>query len=44
MSEKQFEDSLNYGDCNNIFCFLGGLFEGISEVIENTIDKKPKKK
>ena len=43
MSEKQFEENLNYGDCNNIFCFLSSVFEGISEVIENTIDKNPKK-
>ena len=40
MSKKQFEENLNYGDCNNIFCFFSNLFEGVAEVIENTIDKK----
>jgi len=39
MSKKQFEENLNYGDCNNIFCFLGDLLDGVSEKIEKTIDK-----
>ena len=37
MSKKQFEESLNYGDCNNIFCFLGDLLQGVVEGVENTI-------
>jgi hypothetical protein len=43
MSKKQFEENLNYGDCNNIFCFFNNLFQGVSEAIENTIDKTLKK-
>jgi len=42
MSKKQFEDNLNYGDCNNIFCFLDSFFQGVVEVIENAIDKTSK--
>jgi len=42
MSKKQFEESLNYGDCNNIFCFFGNLFEGVCEGVENTITKTKK--
>jgi hypothetical protein len=43
MSKKQFEENLNYGDCNNIFCFLNNLFEGVVEGVENTIDNIIKK-
>ena len=42
MSKKEMEKNLDYGDCNNIFCFFGNLFQGISEIIENTIDKTSK--
>lgn len=42
MSKKQFEENLNYGDCNNIFCFFGNLFEGVVEGVENTITKTKK--
>ena len=37
------EKELNYGDCNNIFCFFSDLFEGASEIIQNDIDKESKK-
>jgi hypothetical protein len=43
MSKKQFEENLNYGDCNNVFGFFGDLFEGISNAVEKTIDKAIKK-
>lgn len=39
MSEKQFEDNLNYGDSNNLFCFFNDLLQSVHEGIENTIDK-----
>ena len=39
MSEKQFEDNLNYGDSNNLFCFFSDLLGGVSQKIEKTIDK-----
>jgi len=39
MSKKQFEENLNYGDCNNLFCFFSDLLQGISEKVEKTIDK-----
>ena len=39
MSEKQFEENLNYGDCNNIFCFFNNILGEVSEKIEKTIDK-----
>lgn len=39
MSEKQFEENLNYGDCNNLFCFFNNLFSEVSEKIEKSIDK-----
>ena len=39
MSKKQFEENLNYGDCNNLFCFFNDLLQGISEKVEKTIDK-----
>jgi hypothetical protein len=42
MSKKQFEENLNYGDCNNLFCFFGNLFEGVVEGVENTITKTKK--
>ena len=37
------EKNLDYGDCNNIFCFFSNLFESISEVTQNDIDKESKK-
>ena len=37
MSKKQFEENLNYGDCNNIFFFLCNFLEGMVEGVENTI-------
>ena len=43
MSKKQFEESLNYGDCNNIFCFFVNVLESVGETIEKTIDKVVKK-
>jgi len=42
MSKKQFEENLNYGDVNNLFCFFSDILEGISKVVENTIDKNKK--
>ena len=43
MSKKQMEKELNYGYCNNIFCFFSNLFEGNSEITQNDIDKESKK-
>lgn len=43
MSKKQMEKELNYGDCNNIFCFFSNFFEGVSELTQNDIDKESKK-
>jgi len=37
MSKKQFQENLNYGDCNNIFCFFSDVLEGVVERVENTI-------
>jgi hypothetical protein len=42
MSKKQFEENLNYGDCNNIFCFFNNLFESVCEGVENTITETKK--
>lgn len=42
MSKKQFEENLNYGDCNNLFCFFGSVLEGVVEGVENTITKTKK--
>jgi hypothetical protein len=39
MSKKQFEENLNYGDSNNLFCFFSDLLQSVHEGIENTIDK-----
>jgi hypothetical protein len=43
MSEKQMEKNLNYGDCNNVFNFLGNFLEGVTNAVEKTIDKAIKK-
>lgn len=43
MSEKQFEENLNYGDCNNIVCVIGGIFEKMVSELEKNIDKIIKK-
>jgi len=43
MSKKQIEKELNYGDCNNIFCFFSNLLESVVERVENNIDKESKK-
>jgi len=40
MSKKQMEKELNYGDCNNIFCFFDDLLERVSEKMKQNIDKK----
>ena len=42
MSKKQFEENLNYGDCNNIFCFFGNILENIAIGVENTITETKK--
>ena len=42
MSKKQFEENLNYGDCNNIFCFFGNILERVCEGVENTITETKK--
>jgi hypothetical protein len=39
MSKKQFEENLNYGDCNNIICVFGGVFEKIVWEIEKHLTK-----
>ena len=38
------EKELNYGDCNNLFCFFNDLLERVSEKMKQTIDKKKKSK
>lgn len=43
MSEKQMEKNLNYGDCNNLFCFFSDMLANVGETIEKTIDKVVKK-
>jgi len=43
MSKKQFEDNLNYGDSNNLFCFFSDILDGVSQKIEKTIDNIIKK-
>jgi hypothetical protein len=43
MSEKQMEKNLDYGDCNNLFCFFSDLFKGLGETIEKSIDATAKK-
>jgi hypothetical protein len=35
MSKKQFEESLNYGDSSNLFCFFGDVLKSFID-----IDKK----
>jgi hypothetical protein len=39
MSKKQFEENLNYGDCNNIICIFGSIFETTMDGIEKTLNK-----
>jgi hypothetical protein len=43
MSKKEMEKSLNYGDCNNVFCFLYNILESVGEKVEKTIDATIKK-
>jgi len=43
MSKKQFEENLNYGDCNNIICIIGSIFETTMERLEKIVDKSLKK-
>jgi len=43
MSEKQFEENLNYGDCFNFVGRIGDLLGGIFEKVEKTFDKVTKK-
>ena len=43
MSKKKIEKSLNYGDCNNVFCFLYNILESMDKTIEKTIDATIKK-
>jgi len=43
MSKKQFEDNLNYGDSNNLFCFFSDFLEAVSQKIEKSIDSIVKK-
>ena len=42
MSKKQFEENLNYGDCNNLFCFFNNVLERVREGVENTITETKK--
>jgi hypothetical protein len=39
MSEKQFEENLNYGDCNNIICIFGSILETTMGQLEKIVDK-----
>ena len=43
MSKKQFEESLNYGDCNNLFFFFNNILSETSEKIAKSIDLIVKK-
>lgn len=43
MSKKQMEKNLNYGDCNNIFCFFGDVLESALQKVEKSIDAIVKK-
>ena len=43
MSKKQMEKELNYGDCNNIFCFCGNIFKEVIGV-KKEVDKKENSK
>ena len=43
MSKKQMEKNLNYGDCNNLFCFFSDILESFGERVEKTIDSIVKK-
>ena len=37
------EKNLNYGDCNNLFCFFSDILESFRERVEKTIDSIVKK-
>lgn len=39
MSKKQFEENLDYGDCNNIICVLGSIFETTIDGLEKLLLK-----
>jgi hypothetical protein len=41
MSKKQMEKELNYGDCNNLFCFCRSI---LKEVIGIDVDKEENSK
>ena len=41
MSKKQMEKELNYGDCNNLFCFCSSI---LKEVMGIKVDKKENSK
>jgi hypothetical protein len=43
MSEKQMEKNLNYGDCNNLFCFFSDMLADVRERLEKSIDGTIKK-
>ncbi len=38
MSKKEMEKNLNYGDCNNLFCFFGDVLESALQSVEKSID------
>lgn len=45
MSKKQMEKELNYGDCNNLFCFCGNIFkEVVGVAVNKEVDKKENSK
>jgi hypothetical protein len=43
MSKKQFEDNLNYGDSDSLFCFFSDLLSSFTDGIEKTLDEIIKK-
>jgi hypothetical protein len=43
MSKNQMEKNLDYGDCNNVFCFFVNVLESVGERVEKTIDSIVKK-
>ena len=43
MSKKEMEKNLNYGDCNNLFCFFRDVLESTLQSVEKSIDLIVKK-
>ena len=39
MSKKQFEESLDYGDSDSLFCFFGDILEALSSELKSNSDR-----